>query len=405
MSIISGLVGAITEAWGELRVHRLRVLMSLIGVAVAVAALTSVVGIGSMVQQAMTENYERQSGRPATLYAGVYSEQGDPIDPATAAAAFHQIVDRYSIDWAGSVAYTGVFMQFRDGVSYVNITAVDPDYGTMHRVTMTEGRWFSPSDENRLAPALIVNQKFYERLGSPPLSSHPTVTMLGDRSSTAVIIGVYPAGEYEDSGAYLLNSAFQRTVSPLVLQQSPPQWEFWVPTELSDELRTLIQRDFSAAFGKGFIVDVNRQDYASWGDGEDPLGSFKLMVTGVAALVLLLGALGLVNISMVTVRQRIREIGIRRSFGATTGRVFFSVMLESVVASFVAGVVGVAIAVVVVQHPTVLNFVAQGLTDIPPFPIEAAFLGLAAATVVGALAGLLPALVAVRVKVIDAIRY
>lgn len=124
MAIISGLVGAISEAWGELRVHRLRVLMSLIGVAVAVGAITSVVGIGSMVEQAMTETYERQSGRPATLYASVYSEQGAPIDPATATASFNQIVDRYSIDWAGAVAYTGLSVQFRDGVSYVNFTEI-----------------------------------------------------------------------------------------------------------------------------------------------------------------------------------------------------------------------------------------------------------------------------------------
>ena len=53
-------------------------------------------------------------------------------------------------------------------------------------------------------------------------------------------------------------------------------------------------------------------------------------------LILLLGALGLVNIAMVTVRGRIREIGVRRSFGATAARVFVAVMLESVVATVVA---------------------------------------------------------------------
>ncbi len=404
MSTISGLVGAIVEAWGELRVHRLRILLSLIGVAVAVAALTSVVGIGAMVQQAMTETWERQSGRPATLYASVYSEQGLPVDTVKAAAAFDQIVDRYSIDWAGSVINSGIGVQFLDGMSYVGLTAIDPDFGTMHRVRLTEGQWFTDADEKRLAPALVVNQKFYERLGSPSLASHPTVTMLGEQKTTAVIIGVFPSSEFDDSYAYILNAAFVKMMPPTDAQNSPPQWEFWVPPELSDQLVTLIKRDLGGALGKGYTVDVNRQDYQSWDQG-DPLGPIKMLVTGVAILVLLLGALGLVNISMVTVRQRIREIGIRRSFGATSGRVFFAVMLESVVASFVAGVVGVAIAIVLVENPTVQGFVAQGLTDMPPFPMEAALLGLAAATSVGAIAGLLPALVAVRVKVIDAIRY
>ena len=78
MRAVSGLVGAVVEAWAELRIHRTRVLLSLVGVAVAVAALTSVVGLGSIVQQAMTETYESQSGRPATLYLSAYSEQGEP---------------------------------------------------------------------------------------------------------------------------------------------------------------------------------------------------------------------------------------------------------------------------------------------------------------------------------------
>jgi putative ABC transport system permease protein len=86
--------------------------------------------------------------------------------------------------------------------------------------------------------------------------------------------------------------------------------------------------------------------------------------------------------------------------------VFFAVMMESVVATFVAGVIGVMLAVAVVKSPIVEQFIGQGLvTDFPPFPIEAAVLGLVSATAVGAIAGLLPALVAVRVKVIDAIRY
>jgi putative ABC transport system permease protein len=86
--------------------------------------------------------------------------------------------------------------------------------------------------------------------------------------------------------------------------------------------------------------------------------------------------------------------------------VFFAVMMESVVATVVAGIVGVIGAVLIVKSPFVEDFISQGqVTDFPAFPVEAAILGLVCATVVGALAGLIPALVAVRVKVIDAIRY
>jgi putative ABC transport system permease protein len=75
------------------------------------------------------------------------------------------------------------------------------------------------------------------------------------------------------------------------------------------------------------------------------------------------------------------------------------------VATVAAGIVGVMAAILIVKNPWVESLIADGVSDLPPFPVEAALLGLGAAVLVGAIAGLLPALVAVRVKVIDAIRY
>ena len=104
-------------------------------------------------------------------------------------------------------------------------------------------------------------------------------------------------------------------------------------------------------------------------------------------------------------RYRVREIGIRRSYGATGGRIFMGVLMESVVATVIAGAVGVAAAVALVKAPFVTDvFTRAGLVDLPPFPVGAVITGLAAATAVGVLAGALPALIATRIRVIDAIR-
>ena len=405
MRIFTGLVGAVDEAWAELRIHKTRVLLSLIGVGVAVTAITSVVGLGAMVQQATTESMERGSGRPATLYIYAHNPQtGMPAGGPELEAAFDTVVERYQIGHAGASRWMQLHAQFADGVAPLDVQGVEVSYGTMHRIQVSDGDWFTDRDENRLAPAMVVNSLLMERLGSPELSTHPTIKLVGDTSVTAVIIGVVPSTQWESPRAFILNSAYERVTSPDVVAQNSPNYEMWVPPELSDELTPLIQRDVAGALGEGFQVDVNRNDYGAWGGG-DPLLAMKVLIGGVAGLVLLLGALGLVNISLVTVRQRIREIGIRRSFGATAGRVFFSVMMESVVASFAAGVIGVIAAILIVTNPWVLEQLAQGVMDIPPFPLEAALIGLGAATAVGALAGLLPAIVAVRVKVIDAIRF
>lgn len=403
---LTSVVGAFSEAWAELRIHRTRVLLSLIGVAVAVAAITSVVGLGAIAQQATTESYERSSGRPATLFVSAYNPtSGEQVDSADFTEAFTTAADRYGISWSTRAAYSQLDVQFVDGVSLVPATFVDVDFGVMHRVRLDQGAWFTDRDLNRLAPALIVNEPFWNRVGSPDLRTHPTVTLAGPNPVTAVIVGVTPAAVYDTMpSAFMLMDPYLAIATPEQRANLYPNYEMWIPPEISEELTPLLQRDIAGALGEGFQVDVNRQDYQVFA-GEDPLLPLKLLVGGVAGLVLLLGALGLVNISLVTVRQRIREIGIRRSFGATAGRVFFAVMMESVVATAVAGIVGVFIAVLVVKSPWVTDLIGQGVTDLPAFPLEAALIGMAAATLVGALAGLLPALVAVRVRVIDAIRY
>ena len=403
----SNVVGAVIEAWQEVRIHKTRVMLSLIGVAVAVCAITTVVALGAVAQQATLEQSERSGGRAASLYLS--ASMNDGSTPAGMPEIWRTALERYQIDYGSRVVNTSQIVQFVDGAVPVQTTGVDPPYATMHRIVLEKGAWFTPKDEARLAPAVVINSVFWDRLGRPDLRTHPTVSLVGEQSTTVVVTGVYPALSWEiDPAMYMLADALT-AVTPVVtdpnLQFGPPSYELWVPVDVSEQLVTALQRDVQGALGSAASVQVNRQDYAAYQDG-DPYLSLKLTVGAIAGLVLLLGALGLVNIALVTLKQRIREIGIRRSFGATAGRVFFSVMMESVVATVVAGIVGVIAAVLIVKSPFVEDFISQGqVTDFPPFPVEAAVIGLVCATAVGALAGLVPALVAVRVKVIDAIRY
>jgi putative ABC transport system permease protein len=406
----TGFVGSLVEAWAELRIHRTQVLLSLIGVGVAVTALTGVVAAGAIATQATTEMYERQTGRPATV--GMYA-----YNPMTGASptkedldrAFFDAMERYGVTHLNRTVYGGFSVQFPDGVLGIGALGVDQPYGVMHRISMEHGSWFTDRDALRLAPAVVVSEEVWERLGSPNLRLDPTMGIVTPTGTVdAIIIGVTPKQSLDGSflQAYMLNEDYDAFAPP----QDPnypqlPNYEAWVPPGSADELIPALQRDIAGALGTDWQVDVQRQDYLAWEGQGDPLLIPKIVVVGIAVLVMALGALGLLNIALVTVKHRIREIGIRRAFGATAGRVFFAVMMESVVATFVAGLAGVLLAIVLIRNPITESFIALGVQDIPAFPLEAALIGLGAATLVGALAGLLPALVAVRVKVIDAIRY
>ncbi len=404
---MTGIVSTLVEAWDELRIHKLRVLLALIGVAVAVTAITGITAAVQMMNQAFREQSERYNGREVTLNANAYQAwSGDAgstpptPDAAQIGAAYTRVVEQYGIEYWSRMGWTQAPFRFPTGTMMVDVQVVDPDFGVINRFQTTEGRWFADSDEERLAPAVVVNEAFWKALGEPPLDTHPTIVLGGATPVRSEVIGVYPnSWRDEPPAAYGLTSHMTRWATTTDTYGNVPSLRMWVPPEMSEELQPLIERDLRALM-PGYEVSVYPNEYYNALDS-----ATKWVVLGVGGFALLLGGLGLVNIALVTVRHRIREIGIRRSFGATSGRVFFGVLMESVVATVVAGLVGVVIAVAIIKNIPVERVFGGGIEDMPPFPLSAAMVGMACATGVGALAGLIPATVAVRVKVIDAIRY
>lgn len=81
-----GFVSSLVEAWQELRINKVRILLALLGVALSVAALTSVVGVGNLAREGYKEQSERNGGRVATLSLGVYGPSSP--DPATLEKAY-----------------------------------------------------------------------------------------------------------------------------------------------------------------------------------------------------------------------------------------------------------------------------------------------------------------------------
>jgi putative ABC transport system permease protein len=403
---MTGLVGAVVEAWDELRIHRLRVLLALVGVAVAVTAITGVTAAVGMLQQAFAEQSDRANGRQVTLSVNAWSMTSMPTDAQNEALdeAYVQALARYDLTWSTRDLSLGTAVRFPGGTRDVQLRALDIPAGVLQRITLDEGRWFTGSDLDAYAPTLVVNRAFLDAAGVASVTEHPTVLLGREDPVRATVVGVVhedwvntePTATvlYDQAERWgLTGDSAYGPVSPTLL--------VWVPPDLVDDLTDRLRRDVAAAV-PGMQVDV--YDNRIQG-GFDIDGAARWVGIGVGGFALLLGGLGLVNISLVTVRYRIREIGIRRSFGATSGRIFFGVLMESVVATVVAGAVGVTLAVAVLKAVPVDRVFGGQIQEMPPFPVSAALVGMAAATGVGALAGLIPATVAVRVKVIDAIRY
>lgn len=442
--LITGFIGAVIEAWGQLLIGKLRVLLSLVGVAAAVAAMTFTIALGEVSVSAINAEIEKWTGRPGTVTinitptgrgvsdssasAGSADTADAPssdagADPASSTetaskvtAAMDSFVTRYDVEsWATNYKVNGRFA-FLEGPRSAEMTVVSLRYGLIHHTEVAQGRWFSGEDEDDLSPSMVVSQGFLEALGLSRLDAPVKVTAYAPAHVTYTIVGVLEpedlsyCSETDQTGsgipctqpisAFVLNTPFEQWL-PTGFARPTPTLEVWAGPEGVSEIKQLAKQAFDAQFGQGSTTMADNTS----GSGEMTTGAFTTVVTAAGLFVMILGALGLVNISMVTVRQRIHEIGVRRSFGATSRRIFFSIMLESVVATVVAGIVGIGIAIVAMRMVPLEVILGIPVKTVPPFPMSAALIGLLAATGVGALAGIVPAVVAVRIRPIDAIRY
>ena len=443
MNAVSQLLGALIEAWGEVKVQKARVVLSLVGVVAAVAAMTIVIALGDLLLQSSRELAELYEGRSVTLRltpesssnasegpaaGGPYQDASDPASATgaqtakrpdekdTLGEAMGTLAERTDIHYwsrfssgGGDIVETRQARssgQFRgypltnigDMVDGVTFQGVDPSYEVIFRTRMLAGRWVVSSDADQRLVPVVISETLWNQLGRAPIDQVPIVLHASDGTAMRVV-GITKSKSSYDMPTVFAHYDAARFSFP---QMSSPSMIAWVGTENADQARENLPRALASILGEGWKVSVSGGEHEDI--GEEQLGTISNVIMVIGGIIVFLGALGLLNVAIVTVRQRVREIGIRRAVGASAARVFFAVFMESVVATFVAGVIGVGIAVVVVRFLP-LEALGVTLSDTPAFPAGAAIAGVAISTSIGALCGIIPALAAVRIKPIDAIRY
>lgn len=393
-------VSPFLDAWSQVKVHRARFVLSLLGVFIAVFAMTTAAAVGSMGRQMVSESFENMTGRSAALSVTVMPTGSTPVSTKALQKEYARFVQRHKVKYSSMVTTGSV--SFRAGGATQQATAqhVDPAWGTIHRVKPIAGRWLTEADRQNMSPAIVINSLLADQIGydgSKPL----TIKIMGSEPVVATVVGAIRGDTFQPQ-IYSVSTLSGTKTSQYAM---PPTLEMWVPPSDASTVQQLVTSELGGAF-KNATVDAYQVDGGMQsGILDNLLGS---AVKWAGYLVLGLGALGVINVAIVTVRQRIREIGIRRSFGATSGQVFSTVLLETALATAATGALAVATAIAVVPRLPIDDWVGNKelvIADVPPFPIDIALQGLAAATVVGLLAGLIPAIIAVKSDVVKAIRF
>jgi putative ABC transport system permease protein len=386
-------LGLVLAAAQEMRANTGRTAISMLSVAVGVAAVALVVALGDIGREAAVAALERQTGRAATISIQPTNpdaaQDGEALDNRVAARATE----------LGALAVSPVLVAqgpLAGGghTRQIELDGVSPALVSIRRLRMVAGRWLSAADSRLFAPVLVVNQPLANDLG---VSSTPGSLVLMNLGApiTARIVGLVDDGLHEGR-AYAPLEAVRRWGPP---SNSRLSYLVWVTPTAATAVADQLSKD---AAKWGLQVEVRRTDDSRTVD--TTIAIFQLIFLAIAGISLVTGGLGILNVGLATVRQRAREFGIRRAFGAPALDIFGLVLIESGATAGLAGIAGVAVATLgtALMPRWTEDFVSS--SDLPGFPIEAAVIGMILSISLGIAAGLVPAWQATKLQVIDAIR-
>jgi putative ABC transport system permease protein len=398
----------IRVALGALRANKLRSLLTMLGIVIGVAAVIAVVALGTGAQSAVKDRISSLGTTLLTVMPGQQRGMGVTFDQSMKLT----MDDAKAIE-ERSTAITAVQpeMTSRLQVQYVNqntstsVVGTTSNYLEVRKYQLQAGRMFTRAEDEGRQRLAVLGPTVLEALGinSPDAIIGEAIRIRGIQFT---VIGVLktkgqstPFGNPDDqvlvpitTGRFrLFGSDRLRSVSVLA------ETEDKIPDAMADVQRVL-RREHRLVQGKPDDFMIRSQ-----ADFLNTLGEttqvFTYLLSGIAAVSLLVGGIGIMNIMLVSVTERTREIGIRKALGATRANILLQFLIEAVVLCLLGGLIG---ALVGSGGATAMSAFFQWNTIISPAAIAAAFVFSA---VVGVLFGVWPARRAASLDPIVALRY
>ena len=378
--------------------NKMRSFLTILGVVIGVVAIVVLVSIGQGANSSVVESIEGMGTNLIT--ANINARRMNPID----LDSLNELAQNEAISYVAPISSVSGTVKagtttYDDGV----VQGTTPGYESIRNWTVAEGRFLQQPDiDNRSFVAVIGSEAATEMYGT----THAVGETFSLNGYTITVVGVLAEVGSSASGSNDNQILIPFTLAQRLSNQTSIS-SFYVSAASSAQVgqaQAVVESYLEKAFANYNTNSFGTQ-YSVFNQSEmlstlsETTNTLTLMLGGIAAISLLVGGIGIMNIMLVSVSERTREIGIRKAIGAARGNILMQFLIESLVVSLMGGLMGLAISVVAV------NALAPVLQMTLTIPVNVAWMAIAFSVFIGVVFGMYPANKASKLRPIEALHY
>ena len=397
-------------AWHAVVSNKLRSFLTMLGIIIGVVALIVLVSIANGATSSVTD----QISSMGSSYLTVTDDKENPLR----LKELSDFCEPEEVDEVAPVSWTSVTAKTSYSNGTMTLTGITGSYADIQGLELFSGRFLKQTDiDNNSYVVVITKDTATELLGRADAvgesiklngKSFLVVGVLSDSSSLTQGSAVTGSSDSDDSDSssssvqlegYIPFSTMTRLADNVLdvtmFYASGADEDSLEPAE--NALTELLMERFGQDEDAFSIVDQSEIMEAMSG----VTNTMSLMIGGIAAISLLVGGIGIMNIMLVSVTERTREIGIRKAIGAGRGTIMLQFLIEALLISLMGCLAGIGLSWLILKAVAVLMDDSMSFT----MDMKVVWLSVAFSVLIGVLFGLYPANKAASRKPIDALRY